>query len=167
MIQDLKRNGTIEKPYIGLPLGKINPKIIEIDKSADSFVSKITTPWFVICEKSYKQFGYSTYLDLYYPEEDSDDDYIEGFYLLSLLDPLVTPLFKFVPNATDNLNYGIDKLRFTSKVTKNDILRLACSIKSIRSKPSAKVVKVYCVMELYGREKPAFVTDWLIYLLYQ
>jgi acyl dehydratase len=88
-----------------------------------------------------------------------------GFLLLSLFPGLSNEYF-FVAQNNYNLNYGIERLRFTAKVPVGSRVRLRQSIASAeKAKNDGVRVVLDGVLEIEGSEKPAVVAQ-TIRLLY-
>jgi len=117
--------------------------------------------WFQIDADAPQQFIRSSFLESIYPGL-SADSVVEGFYLLSLLDPLACGLFRHRERHESALNYGLDRVRFISPVYTKDTLRLQCELARAESRPSGWLVMVRCTLELAGKERPAMVADWLL-----
>ena len=99
-----------------------------------------------------------------YDELDSDT-VVEGFYLLSLVDPLVSGLFRRAEGHDEVLNYGVEQVRFPSTVREDDVLRLHCSVPAVMVRPSGgRVVRYDCTLEVDCRDAPGMVATWLLHV---
>ena len=84
-----------------------------------------------------------------------------GFLLLSLLAPLSSRVpFQF-SGVGRRVNYGFDRVRFTSFVRAGARVRLHMSITQVEPKAGGTAITRHCVVEVEGAEKPALVADWI------
>ncbi|MGQ7298147.1 MaoC family dehydratase [Quadrisphaera sp. KR29] len=83
-----------------------------------------------------------------------------GFLTLSLFIPLWSQLLE-VTDATTLVNYGLDKVRFTSPVTAGSRIRLVASLTSVTEVRGGLQLAVSGVLELEGSERPAVVVEFL------
>jgi acyl dehydratase len=83
-----------------------------------------------------------------------------GFLTLSLFIPLWSSLLE-VPDATTFVNYGLNKVRFTSPVPAGSRVRLTASLAAVDEVKGGYQVTVSGVIELEGQERPAVVVEFL------
>jgi len=89
-----------------------------------------------------------------------------GFLTLSLAPKFMSDLFK-VESVKMGVNYGANKIRFTSAVPSGSQVRMRASlIEAEEVKPSGLRITMNCIFEIEGQEKPACVAE-LISLLYE
>lgn len=83
-----------------------------------------------------------------------------GFLTLSLLIPLWSELFD-VDGVSAKVNYGLDRVRFTSPVRAGSRIRLVATIASVEEVKGGYQLGVSCVIEIEGAGRPAVVADFL------
>jgi acyl dehydratase/putative sterol carrier protein len=83
-----------------------------------------------------------------------------GYLSLSLLPWLLGDLIR-VPDAQMGVNYGIERLRFTSPVPVGSEVRLTARLLSSEPKGDGILYKVGVTIEIKGQEKPAMVGEVL------
>jgi acyl dehydratase len=83
-----------------------------------------------------------------------------GFLTLALFIPLWSSLLE-VPDATTFVNYGLNKVRFTSPVPAGSRMRLTASLAAVDEVKGGYQVTVSGVIELEGQERPAVVVEFL------
>ncbi|MEH3076750.1 MAG: MaoC family dehydratase [Quadrisphaera sp.] len=83
-----------------------------------------------------------------------------GFLTLSLFIPLWSQLLE-VSDATTLVNYGLDKVRFTSPVKAGSRVRLVATLTSVTEVKGGLQLAVSGVLELEGSERPALVVEFL------
>lgn len=83
-----------------------------------------------------------------------------GFLTLSLLIPLWGELFD-VDGATTKVNYGLDRVRFTSPVKVGSRVRLQATIAEVTEVKGGVQIKVSNTIEIEGQERPAVVAEFL------
>ena len=89
-----------------------------------------------------------------------------GFLVLSLLAPLSYEIFD-VDNVAHELNYGLNKVRFTAMVPAGSLVRLRQALTNAEKRDDGGVyLDLLATMELQGSERPAAVIEnlRLIYL---
>ena len=85
-----------------------------------------------------------------------------GFFTLSLVNALLEEIYE-VKGAKRWLNYGVDKLRFTSAVKAGERVRLKLALKELEEQKAGAVRMVCgCTMEIDGSERPAMVADYIM-----
>ena len=83
-----------------------------------------------------------------------------GFFTLSLIIPFMGELFD-VDGASTKLNYGLDKVRFTSPVKVNSRIRMQATIAETSEIVGGAQIKVKTIIEVEGQERPAVVAEFL------
>lgn len=84
-----------------------------------------------------------------------------GYLTLSLLPKLSAQLLQ-IGGATRVINYGADRVRFTSMVPVGKRVRLRQRCLSVENKAGGKLLKMASTMELEGSDRPAFVAETLM-----
>lgn len=79
-----------------------------------------------------------------------------GYLTLSLLVPLLDEVL-VIENRTSSVNYGLDKVRFPAPVPSGSRVRLTARLAEATEVESGVQVKVDCVFEVEGQERPACV----------
>jgi len=89
-----------------------------------------------------------------------------GFLTLSLAPKFMTELFK-VESVKMGLNYGANKIRFTTAVpTGSKVSMKASVLEAEEVQPKGLKVTMNCIFEIEGQEKPACVAE-LISVFYE
>ncbi|MGR0158793.1 MaoC family dehydratase [Paenarthrobacter nitroguajacolicus] len=83
-----------------------------------------------------------------------------GFLTLSLIIPFWGELFD-VEGVTTKVNYGLDKVRFTSPVKVSSKVRMNGSIAEVTEVKGGAQIKVNATIEIEGQERPAVVAEFL------
>ncbi|GAB2744951.1 MaoC family dehydratase [Sinomonas soli] len=83
-----------------------------------------------------------------------------GFLTLSLVIPFWGELFD-VEGVTTKVNYGLDKVRFTSPVKVGSKVRMAGAIAEVTEVKGGAQIKVNATIEIEGQERPAVVAEFL------
>ena len=83
-----------------------------------------------------------------------------GFLTLSFLPHLVGDMVT-VSDSTAGINYGCDKLRFTSPVRVGARVRAAATLSSTEPKAGGTLMRTDVTVEIEGEERPALVAQWL------
>jgi acyl dehydratase/putative sterol carrier protein len=89
-----------------------------------------------------------------------------GYLSLSLLPALLANLIR-VPDAKMGVNYGIDRVRFTSPVPVGSEVRVNARLLSSEPKGDGILYKVGVQIEIKGQDKPAMVGEVLYLALGQ
>jgi acyl dehydratase len=79
-----------------------------------------------------------------------------GYLTLSLLVPLLEQVL-IIENRTSSINYGLDKVRFPAPVPSGSRVRLTATLAEATNVDSGVQVKVDCVLQVEGQERPACV----------
>lgn len=83
-----------------------------------------------------------------------------GFMVLSLASKFAYETLEF-EDVSMGVNYGLDRLRFTSATPVNSRVRGRLTLLEVEDKPPGVKYKVSIVFEIEGQEKPACVAEWL------
>ncbi|MDP9882883.1 acyl dehydratase [Sinomonas atrocyanea] len=83
-----------------------------------------------------------------------------GFLTLSLIIPFWGELFD-VEGVTTKVNYGLDKVRFTSPVKAGSKVRMVGTIAEVAEVKGGAQIKVNATIEIEGQERPAVVAEFL------
>jgi acyl dehydratase len=83
-----------------------------------------------------------------------------GFLTLSLIIPFWGELFD-VEGVTTKVNYGLDKVRFTSPVKVGSKVRMVGTIAEVAEVKGGAQIKVNATIEIEGQERPAVVAEFL------
>jgi acyl dehydratase len=82
-----------------------------------------------------------------------------GYLTLSLIIPMWEEVLK-IDSVTMAVNYGLNKVRFTSPVPSGGLVRLNASLKAVETLPKGGVqVVVDGIIELDGSDRPAVVAE--------
>lgn len=88
-------------------------------------------------------------------------DIVEGFHLLSLIDPLSMKLLKVNPEASFGFNYGLDRVRFIEPILIGQPLTFQFEITGVRRKGDGYLMLRTCRMDHVGQtDRPAMIADW-------
>ena len=88
-----------------------------------------------------------------------------GFLTLSLVVPLFGQALPPVEGYGMTLNYGLNRVRFTSPVTVGSRIRGRFRIEDVEEVAFGKQARVAATIELQGQEKPACVAEALFRFL--
>jgi len=81
-----------------------------------------------------------------------------GFLTLALFIPLWSEILE-VSDASTFVNYGLDKVRFTSPVPAGSNVRLTASVKTVTEVKGGYQIHVDGIIEIEGQERPAVVVE--------
>lgn len=87
-----------------------------------------------------------------------------GLLSTSLMPSVFYNLVEFDADSYVLLNYGIDSLRFLEPVRVNDNIRFKVSVDNITDKPSGRLYRFNCEVEIENRDTPAMVGTFLMLL---
>ena len=87
----------------------------------------------------------------------------QGFLAMSLVIDFTHQLGFVTPDFDYALNYGADRVRFTTVMPTGCRLRGRFTLASATPRGEGLLVKLACVVEMEGSAKPAVVMDWLAY----
>lgn len=89
-----------------------------------------------------------------------------GFLTLAMLSQFFAGCFSF-PNRKAGLNYGLDKVRFTSPVRTGDQIRGTFALESTQDISDTELeCRWNATVEIKGREKPAVIAAWILRVTY-
>lgn len=122
---------------------------------------------FELSQAELSGFEKATWLDRAYPAEDGvyDDDMIEGFLLLGMLDAVLRFTGQMDPVDSWGYNYGVDKVRFVTMVHVGDRLIPTFEVREVVPKGEAFKVLRRCTFTFEGDERIAMVADWWVYVM--
>ena len=83
-----------------------------------------------------------------------------GFLTLSLLIPLWSSIFD-VEGVKTKVNYGLDRVRFTSPVVAGSRVRLRATLSQVTEIPGGVQLSTSGTIEIEGQERPAVVVEFL------
>jgi acyl dehydratase len=86
---------------------------------------------------------------------------VHGFYVLSLIPFLQRSVFK-VEQRGKGLNYGCNRIRFTSPVAVGSRVRLHQAIKECEVLENGARTVFECTVEVEGQERPALVAETIV-----
>lgn len=86
-----------------------------------------------------------------------------GYFVLALAAPAVMSL-TLVENARAYLNYGVNRVRFTSPVKAGSRVRGHLRVVSVENSRSGVLFTVEARMEVEGQEKPGCVAEIMTYV---
>jgi len=81
-----------------------------------------------------------------------------GFLTLSLFIPMWTEILE-VSDASTLVNYGLDKIRFTSPVPAGSKIRLNATLTTVTEVTGGYQLHVAATVEIEGQERPAVVIE--------
>lgn len=123
--------------------------------------------WIQITQKDIDDFARVTlddqwiHIDRERAQRERGGTVAHGFLTLSFLSYLARSTVFRISGVTHGVNYGFDRLRFTSFVPSDARVRLRQTLKSVEAKAGGTALTRHCVIEVEGQEKPALVADWV------
>jgi len=84
----------------------------------------------------------------------------QGFLTLSLIPRLVGPLLD-VTDATTAVNYGLDRVRFTTPVPVDSRVRIAAMVVDTEARGGGVMLTIESALQIDGEDRPAFVATSL------
>lgn len=121
--------------------------------------------WFAVDADRISVFEHATYTDTNSTEladENYDDDLIEGFHLLSLLDHLLDDIVRVAGSNWYSVNYGLDRVRFVTPVLAGNKIRAGGTVGSVIEKSGGYLLRLDIVVELEFASRPAFTAQSLV-----
>ena len=82
----------------------------------------------------------------------------QGFLTLSLFIPMWSEILE-VADASTLVNYGLDRVRFTSPVPAGSRVRLNATLKTVAEVKGGYQLHVDGIIEIEGQERPAVVVE--------
>ena len=126
-----------------------------------------TSDWFDIPQSRIDLFADATDDHQYIhvdPEKAKDSPFggtiAHGFLTLSLFIPMWTQLLE-VTDASTFVNYGLDKVRFTSPVPAGSKVRLRATLATVTEVSGGYQLHVDGTIEIEGQERPAVVVQFI------
>ncbi|MFN7928147.1 MAG: MaoC family dehydratase [Blastocatellia bacterium] len=125
--------------------------------------------WFTVTQERINQFADAT-LDhqwIHINEERAKNEspfgttIAHGFLTLSLLPHLIQQTIKYKTPPRMGVNYGLNRLRFTSPVPAGSNIRVRITLQSVEEISGGLQLTWSIVVEREGAEKPCLVADWL------
>jgi acyl dehydratase len=143
-------------------------KIVTIDELPQLVGTEIgPSDWITISQERINTFADATddhqwiHVD---PERAQDGPFgapvAHGFLTLSLFIPLWSSIFD-VEGVTTKVNYGLDRVRFTSPVTVGSRVRLTATLTKVEEVSGGVQLSTSGVIGIEGQERPAVVVDFL------
>ena len=126
---------------------------------------EFTGGWFSVDADRLEPFDFATYTDQNtFALEGSNfpDGLVEGFHLLGLLDHLSNQVLYIDDPAWTGWNYGLDRVRFVSPVTIDDIFRLRGTVSEVVPRGDGHMLLLSCWLEVRDRVKPAMTAEWRV-----
>lgn len=147
------------------------PPEISADQLTDYLGKEIgLSPWLTIKQSDIDEFSRLTHddqwihIDRERAQRERGGTVAHGFLTLSFLSYLARSMSFRIRGVTQGVNYGFDRLRFTSFVPCGARVRLRQTLKNIESKAGGLVLTRHCTIEIEGQTKPALVADWVTLL---
>jgi acyl dehydratase len=126
-----------------------------------------TSDWITISQERINTFADATddhqwiHVD---PERAQDGPFgapvAHGFLTLSLFIPLWSSIFD-IEGVTTKVNYGLDRVRFTSPVKVGSRVRLTATLTKVEEIGGGVQLSTSGVIGIEGQERPAVVVDFL------
>lgn len=88
-----------------------------------------------------------------------------GFLCLSMIPSMLWDIFA-IEGASMQMNYGCDRVRFTSPVPVGSYLRAGAQFDSVEETPSGVKVLTRVVLERQDREQPACIADIIALIVF-
>jgi acyl dehydratase len=120
--------------------------------------------WLEITQERVNQFADATgdhqwiHVDVERATREIGGPIAHGYLTLSLIPHLSAGLMP-VKGVTRGINYGSDKVRFTSMVRVGKRVRLRQKLIGVEPKSGGTQVKSLCTIEIEGEERPACVAE--------
>lgn len=132
-----------------------------------------TTPYLAVTQEMINDFAKATFdfqwihVDVAMAEKYSPfkTPVAHGFLTLSLAPKFMADLFK-VESVKMGVNYGANKIRFTSAVPAGSFVRMRAVLSALEVVPNGVRIEMNCIFEIQDQAKPACVAE-LISMLYE
>lgn len=121
--------------------------------------------WMSVSAEKILEFDSSTYVvddDYGTSLEDYPDGMLEGLHTLGLLPQLLDSGLRMEDTDAYALVYGFDKVRYLSRVFVGERMRVRGTVAEVRPRNHGYVTRLDCTVEVEGRDKPAYVAEWLV-----
>ena len=122
--------------------------------------------WLQITQERVDQFAQATgdhqwiHVDVARATKEIGGPIAHGYLTLSLIPYLAEQILK-VEGVTRGVNYGSDKVRFTSMVRVGARVRLRQAVLAVEAKGGGVQIKTRCTIEIEGEDRPACVAETL------
>ncbi|MCL2915477.1 MaoC family dehydratase [Shewanella corallii] len=93
-----------------------------------------------------------------------DGTLAHGFYLLSLMATYLNEQMAGLKGLSMGLNYGLNKVRFTSPVLCGNKINIQGCVKHLEARPNGYLLNLAMHINIQGKQPPALVADWLVLL---
>ncbi|VXB14217.1 conserved hypothetical protein [Aeromicrobium sp. 9AM] len=126
---------------------------------------EFTGGWFSVDADRLQPFDFATYTDqntVALEGSNFPDGLVEGFHLLSLLDHLSNQILYIDDPAWTGWNYGLDRVRFVSPVTVDDVFRIRGTVSEVIPRGDGQLLLLSCWLEVRDRVKPAMTAEWRV-----
>lgn len=125
--------------------------------------------WFEVTQERINQFADATldhqwiHVDIERAQAESPfgTTIAHGFLTLSLLPHLIQSTIKYKTPPKMGVNYGLNRLRFTSPVPAGSNIRARITLQSIEEISGGVQLTWGILVEREGAEKPCLVAEWL------
>ncbi|MBS0643454.1 MAG: MaoC family dehydratase [Acetobacteraceae bacterium] len=146
--------------------------MLEIERPADlkAYIGKTlgTSEWVTVDQAMINAFADATgdhqwiHVDIERAKKEmpNGQTIAHGFLTLSLLPRLMAGIYK-VRKTSRGINYGSNKVRFTSPVPAGSRVRLHQAVKAVEDIKGGVRVISDCTIELEGADKPAVVAEFI------
>jgi acyl dehydratase len=140
-------------------------------KDLPDLVGKETgvSDWVQISQERVNQFAEATgdhqwiHVDVERATREIGGPIVHGYLTLSLI-PFLSAGLMPVKGVARGINYGSDKVRFTSMVRVGKRVRLRQKLISVEPKGGGMQIKNECTIEIEGEERPACVAETITVL---
>ena len=122
---------------------------------------------FTLTTDDVERFEQATWSDRALPDgtpAEYPTDIVEGFYLLSLFDPLSRFAGILDHETTWALNYGGDRVRFVAPIYLGDRVIPEFEILQVKPKGAGFLILERCTLTVEGAARPNVVADWWIFV---
>jgi acyl dehydratase len=119
-------------------------------------------PWLAVDDEHATMFDRSTYYESSeygWDVTSFPNSMMEGLHLLSLLPVLTNRAARLTDAKAFSVAYGFDRVRFVTPVYHGQNMRARSRVVEVRQKDEGYLTLKHCVIEVEGREPPAYVAD--------
>ena len=145
--------------------------IVETPAAMKPYVGKLigTSDWLTVDQDRINKFADATddhqwiHVDIERAKKEMPDGktIAHGFLTLSLLVVLMDSVYK-IEKTSRGINYGSNKVRFTSMVPSGSRIRLHQTLKALEEVEGGVRMVFDCTVELEGSTRPALVSETII-----
>jgi acyl dehydratase len=129
--------------------------------------------WFTVDQERINQFADCTndqqwiHIDVERAKKESlyGTTIAHGYLVLSLLPHFQFSMGVIPPNVSQAINYGLDKVRFLAPVKAGKRIRSRIVLLSVEDKGKGLLLKTQNTVEIEGEDKPAMISETLIFLV--